>query len=48
MCYCKRLDGMVLLFGHECMTVAGRIVARPDIFAQATLARLSETCINKP
>jgi len=37
-----------MLFGYECMAVAGRIVARPDVFAQATLSHLGETCRNRP
>jgi len=46
--YCKRLNGMTLLFGHECVTVARGTVVRLDILAQATLSRLGETCRNKP
>jgi len=35
------------MFDYECMVVAGRIVAKPDVFAQATLSRLGETCRNR-
>jgi len=47
MCYYKCLDGFVLLFGYEGMAIAGRTMARPKFFAQATLSRLGETCRNR-
>ncbi|QCE11220.1 hypothetical protein DEO72_LG10g2453 [Vigna unguiculata] len=38
---------LVILVGYVCMAVAGRTVARPDVFAQANLSRLGETCRNR-
>jgi len=40
------LDERVLLLGCDCVAVAGWIVARPEVLAQATQPRLGETCRN--
>ena len=35
-----------MLCGYVCMDVAGRTVTRSNVFAQASLSRLGETCRN--
>jgi len=37
-----------MLFGYVCMAVAGRTMARYDVFAQVGLFRLGETSRNRP
>jgi len=42
------MECLVLLFGYECMVVAGRTMARSDVFTQPSLSRLGKTSRNTP
>jgi len=37
-----------MLFGYVCMVVVGRTFARSNVFAQANMFGVGETCRNRP